>query len=273
MAWLDAKTFWEDAVRKAPLSMRPVHNLAYDYYEKNGHYQAAFELYRKELKLRGYNRRDISVAHVNLANHYYRSGDFGKASDHLDKALANMPDFELVQYRQAFVLSKTENLHRALDIISPLVARRPAVFDYNYLIAQILVKMGRSEEALCYLGRCLRISPGLAKTLTMMGVALNLNGYHHRAEWFLAAALDRSPGDKRTLLWMIDCKLQRSEPKVAAEYAARFLEGTPAHQIQASIGKALDDQFMSEGSKERLCRWIWVQAHEQTSRMLKGFPG
>jgi tetratricopeptide (TPR) repeat protein len=159
MAWLDAKSFWEDAVRKAPLSMRPVHNLAYDYYEKRGHYQAAFELYRKELELRGYNRRDISVAHVNLANHYYRSGDFGKASEHLDRALANMPDFELVQYRQAFVLSKTENLQRALDIISPLVERRPAAFDYNSYSADFSENEGRKKLDTSTL---LRLAPGSA---------------------------------------------------------------------------------------------------------------
>jgi tetratricopeptide (TPR) repeat protein len=272
MAWLDAKTFWEDAVRKAPLAMRPVHNLAYDYYEKNGHYQAAFELYSKELKLRGYNQRDISVAHVNLANHYYRLGDFGKASEHLDKALANMPDFELVQYRQAFVLARTENLPRALDIISPLVARRPAVFDYNYLIAQILMKMGRSEEALSYLGRCLRLSPGSARALTMMGVALNLNGHYQRAEWFFTAAIDRLPGEKRTLLWMIDCKLQRSEKEAAERYVLQFLDGIPANQIQDSISKTLDDQFMPAGSRERLSRWIWSLVHAQAAQMLKKFP-
>jgi tetratricopeptide (TPR) repeat protein len=268
MTWQDAKTFWEDAARKAPLSMRPVHNLAYEYYEKNGYYQAAFELYQKELKLRGYNRRDISVAHINLSNHYYRLGDFSKASEHLDKALANMPNFELVEYLRALVLSRTENLETALDIINPLVARRPGVFDYNYLIAQILVKMGRSEEAMGYLGRCINLSPGSAKTLTMMGVALNVNGQYQRAEWFLSSALHRMPGDKRTLLWMIDCKLQRSDEEAAGKYVMQFLDGIPANHIQASISKALEDQFMPAGSKERLSKSIWRRVHEQASRML-----
>ena len=43
--WLDHKTFWEDSARKAPLSMRPVHNLAYYHYERRGDYEKAFELY------------------------------------------------------------------------------------------------------------------------------------------------------------------------------------------------------------------------------------
>jgi tetratricopeptide (TPR) repeat protein len=273
MAWGDTKTFWEDAMSKAPLSMRPAHNLGYEYYEKIGDYQAAFELYRRELGLRGYNRRDVSVAHVNLANHYYRQGDFDTASEHLDRALAHMPDFELLQYRQAFVLARTERLTKALEIIGPLVARRPGVFDYNFLAAQILVRMGRSEEALDYLRRCLRLSPNSAKTLTLMGVAMNLNGFYARAEWFLAQALDRLPSDARTLLWMIDCKLQRSENESAAVYVRKFLDAVPANQLQTAIDKALGDRLMPAGSQERVRRRIWSHVHEQSSLMLENSRG
>jgi tetratricopeptide (TPR) repeat protein len=269
MDWLDAKVFWVDAVRKAPLSMRSVHNLAYEYYEKNGYHQAAYDLYHRELKLRGYNRRDISVGHVNLANHYYRLGDLKMAGEHLEKALANMPEFELVQYRQAFILAKAERLEKALYTIRPLVEKRPAVFEYNYLLAQIFVKMGRSEDALVYLRRCLRLSPGSVKTLTMMGVALRLNEHLQRAEWFFAVSLDRLPGDKRTLLWMIDCKLQRNDEVAARAYAMQFLDEIPINQIQASINKALDDQLMPKGSVDRLTRWIGFQMHGMASCKVK----
>jgi tetratricopeptide (TPR) repeat protein len=273
MAWLEPKTFWEDAARKAPRSMRPIHNLAYEYYEKKGHYQAAFQLYRRELELIGYNRYDLSIAHVNIANHYYRLGDFNQASEHLDQALANFPEFELAQYRQAFVCLRAEDLHRALGTLQPLVARRPGSFDYNHLMAQILLKMGRQEETFSYLRRCLRLAPESAKALGTMGIALNLNGNYERAEWFLGAALDRAPGDKRTLLWLIDCQLRRSDEAAAAASASKFLEGTPLDKIQASISKALDDLFMSAGTQERVSRWVWLQAHHRTSRTLESLRG
>ena len=97
MAWQDARTFWEDAAVKAPLSMRPLHNLAYEHYERVGDASAALYLYQKELGLRGYNRRDISTAHVNIANHHFRTGDYGAAIHHLETALRHYPEFELVQ--------------------------------------------------------------------------------------------------------------------------------------------------------------------------------
>jgi tetratricopeptide (TPR) repeat protein len=273
MDWLDVKVFWEDAVRKAPLSMRAIHNLAYEYYEKNGYYQTAFELYRKELTLIGYNRRDLCVAHVNLANHHYRIGDLAMASDHLDQALAIMPNFELVKYQQAFVLSKTEHLKRALDIVRSLVEKRPLVIEYNYLAAQILMKMNIAEEAVGYLRRCLKLTPGSAQALRMTGIALNLSGNFRRAEWFLTRALERLPGDKRTLLWMIDCKLQTSEAEAAVKFALQFLEGIPVNQIEASIQKNLNDHLMLPESVERLSRWIGLQMHEWASRKFNYVPG
>ena len=128
LAWLDPKTFWEDAVHKAPLSMRPLHNLAYYHYEKRGDYKRAYELYQRELGLRSYNRQELSSAHVNLANYYYRQGDFSQANEHLSQAHAAFPGFALVRHLQAFVLFKSGQPEKALDILRPLIAERTAPF-------------------------------------------------------------------------------------------------------------------------------------------------
>jgi predicted Zn-dependent protease len=137
-------------------------------------------------------------------------------------------------------------------------------------MAQILIKMNRSEEAMGYLRHCLRLAPGSVETLTMMGIALNLEGHYRRAEWFLGAALERLSGDKRSLLWMIDCKLRRSEEKAAKAYALQLADGTPVSEIKAAIDKALNDRFMPPESAEQLSRWVESQVREHTIRMLEG---
>ena len=263
MAWLDAKTFWEDAAKKAPFSMRPLHNLAYYHYEKRGKYQEAFELYHRALEYQDNNRLILSLPHIKIAEYYERWGAFDKASEHLDKALALFPGFEQVQYRQALMLFKAEKFERALDSISPLVMKRPNSFDLNFFIAQILIKMGKIDESLRHLGQCINLSPESEKAFLMMGIALNLNGKFQGAEWFLKKVMDRFPDDRLIQLWMIDCKLQISDETAAAEYTAKFLKGMPISQIQKKISTTLDDNFMSDRSKDRLSRWILLKANEQ----------
>jgi protein O-mannosyl-transferase len=246
MAWQDARTFWEDAAVKAPLSMRPLHNLAYEHYERVGDASAALYLYQKELELRGYNRRDISTAHVNIANHHYRTGDYGAAAHHLETALRNYPEFDLVQYRLAFVLAQTDQFDQAMDTLRPLLTKRPGVFDYYFLAAQICVKNGMIPEGLDHLRQCLRLSSDSVKALLMTGVALNLSGYPDRAEWFFKLALGRRPNDQRLLLWMIDCKLKQSDETGVREYAGKLIRAISPRQFQADVVRELSDGFMPE---------------------------
>lgn len=260
LAWLDHKTFWEDAALKAPLSMRPVHNLAYYHYEKNGEHEKAFELYLKALALEDNNRLILSLPHIKIAEYHERWGDFDKAAAHLDKALALFPGFEIVQYRLAEVLSRTSNPERALMIISPLVTKHPNSFDCNYIMAQILLRNGRSEDALRHLHSCLKLSPDSVEAVFMTGIALNLTGNWQAAEKFLQAVLDRHPSDKHALLWMIDSQLRRSDEAAAVDSAGKFLAGMTSDQVNRTVEKALDDNFMDEDSKGRLARWIAMQA-------------
>jgi len=77
---------------------------------------------------------------------------------------------------------------------------------------------------------------------------------------FLQAVLERYPNDKHALLWMMDCQLQRLDETAAADSALSFLEGMALNQALSTVGKILDDNFMPDDSKERLSRWIVLQA-------------
>ena len=47
--WSSGQLLWEDAAGKAPESSRPLHNLAWDYYERIGDYTSALEIYRRRI--------------------------------------------------------------------------------------------------------------------------------------------------------------------------------------------------------------------------------
>jgi protein O-mannosyl-transferase len=174
LAWSDAKTFWEDAAEKAPLSMRPLHNLAFEYYEKRGQFKEAFDLYSRSLKLRDYNCKGLGIAHNNIANYHYLNGDFEKAKEHLDIAVAASPDVDPARFFRAFILLKARKPEEAMAALAPLLRKHPKSLRYNHLAAQILLELNRIEEALASLQTCLLIAPDSAEALDLIGVAMNL---------------------------------------------------------------------------------------------------
>ncbi len=261
MAWLDAKTFWEDAARKAPLSMRPLHNLAYYHYEKNGRHQEAFELYHQALGRPDSNRLILSLPHIKIAEHYERRNDLDMACAHLEHALAIFPEFEQVRFRLALARFTAGHYDKAIAAAAPLAEKHPRSFDSRYLTAQILLKMGQAAEAIGHLQTCMLLAPDSEKAVFMMGIAANLNGNFKQAESLMERLRARFPNDKQTLLWMIDGRLQAADAEAAEAYARQFLEGVPLDRIAQAIDESLTDGFMPAANRERLSLWIVSQAH------------
>ncbi len=269
MAWSDAKTFWEDAADKAPFSSRPLHNLAFEHYQKTGQHEKALELYYKALRLNDYNRKSLSVVHNNIAVHYLREGNPRKAIENLKKAQAGYPEIETFQYLHALALFQTQDYHKALHILDTLLSDRPSVFNHLLLKAKILLHLDRVEEALAQLRRCVKLAPDSAETLSLIGVALNMQGHFKRAEMFLRRVLHRYPTDKTTLLRMAHCRIQANDKAMATAYISKFLNQVPVGQIESAFEKALDDPLFSLDFKERLYRLVLQQATEQTTGMLE----
>ena len=254
MDWQNDKAFWEDAARKAPLSMRPVHNLAYYHYERRGDYEKAFSLYTRALQLRDENRITLTFPHIKIADYYERKGDLESAIDHLEQALRIYPGFERIRMRQAQTLARAGHSDRALKVLEPLLDQRPDSFECNFLQSQILIGMARPRDALPHLSRCMDRSPE-PKVFLLTGIALNLVGDLDGAERFLNAVLDRFPADQLTQLWMIACKLQRDD-SAAAAYAARFRDGVSPERLPETIDAILSDGYMPDVTRERVTRLI-----------------
>jgi tetratricopeptide (TPR) repeat protein len=269
MAWSDAKTFWEDAADKAPFSSRPLHNLAFEHYQKTGQHKQALALYLKALRLNDYNRKSVSVVHNNIAVHHLREGNPRKAIEHLEKAQAGYPKIETFQYLHALALFQTQDYYKALHILDTLLSERPSVFNHLLLKAKILLHLDRVEEALAQLRWCVKLAPDSAETLSLIGAALNLQGHYKRAELFLRRVLHRFPNDKTTLLRMADCRLQANDKATATVYISKFLNQLPVGQIESALEKALGESFFSPDFRDRLYRLILQQATEQMIGILE----
>jgi|WetSurMetagenome_2_1015567.scaffolds.fasta_scaffold25452_2 protein O-mannosyl-transferase len=263
LAWADARTFWSDAAGKAPRSMRPVANLAYEYYERIGDYRRAFELYHQALELQDYNRMTVSLLHVNIACLYNFAGVFSRANEHIETALALAPEFDQARNQQALILCDAGKLADAYATILPLVEKRPHSPDYRYTLGYILLKYGRIAEALSELETTLKIAPKAPKLLSLTGIGASLGGDYARAERLLNLALQAVPNDKRVLLWMTDLKLRMQDSAAAGRFTARFLSDLQSDQVETAVASSLREGLMPESSRSALSAWIRSQAHAE----------
>ena len=139
-AWDTEGSLWQDAVAKAPNSGRALHNLAWGYLERIGRPDLALQLYRKSLKLGTHNKVQQSMTLNNMANLYYQSKDYQKASDLWSQASGNSPKIEFFKYRLAMASTKSGDLANASYHLEQLLQKHPEDAEYNFLKGSILLK-------------------------------------------------------------------------------------------------------------------------------------
>lgn len=268
--WQDAKTLWEDAAAKAPASMRPLHNLAFEYYERHGRHEEAYHLYLRSLGLRDYNRKGLGIAHNNIANYHYRRGEYAQAKAHLDLAVAASPEIDHVRYFRAVVLRKSGALPAALEEMDALRRSHPDSYRYNTGMAQLLLFDRRPREAEAMLRRSLERSPSSSEAWALLGVALVLTGEHESAADALARAVRLLPDHPGYRLWLIAGELEAGETRRAAENTARLLESAPRERIEASLRELRTDSPMPAGLYERLEAWVGRAAESGPAAIARG---
>jgi hypothetical protein len=193
MAWATEKSLWEDAIKKAPNSNRPLHNLAWGYYVKIGRYDKALELYARSLDLQRNNTFSKSLALNNMALIYFHKKDVMRAIGLWKQALELNPDLEIIQFRYAIGLTEMGDFENALETINQLLSRRPHHLDYNYLKGRILLMKKDYNSALKYFEKCLELKPGSAEIMRNIEICRNMLGQFSLAESVLENALKNDP--------------------------------------------------------------------------------
>ncbi|MGD8948222.1 MAG: tetratricopeptide repeat protein [Desulfobacterales bacterium] len=193
MAWATEKSLWEDAIKKAPNSNRPLHNLAWGYYVKIGRYDKALELYARSLDLQRNNNFSKSLALNNMALIYFHKKDVMRAIGLWKQALELNPDLEIIQFRYAIGLTEMGDFENALETINQLLSRRPHHLDYNYLKGRILLMKKDYNSALKYFEKCLELKPGSAEIMRNIEICRNMLGQFSLAESVLENALRNDP--------------------------------------------------------------------------------
>jgi tetratricopeptide (TPR) repeat protein len=262
--WLSELLLWEDAAKKAPGSSRPLHNLAWVYYERIGQYDTALNLYNQALKRQMNNTAQKSLILNNMANISFRRGDFHKAAELWEAAVIAYPKYIATKYRLALAREKSGQTQEALVLVDEILSKRPDYMDSLILKGTILLKQGQSDEALSYFKKCLNRNPFEKKAILNIGIGYNLLGRYGRAEWFFRILHHRYPQDRLLLMWLIETNLKTADQTDADRYTAKLLRLIRINELKSLRATLAAADLMSPLSRKLVLTHISKMLAERT---------
>ena len=269
--WLSDRILWEDAAKKAPAACRPLHNLAWVYYERNGQYDTALNLYDQALKRRMNNTAQRSLILNNMANIYFNRGDFDKAAQLWQEAVLSFPKYVAIKYRLALARKNLGQTDEALILLDQILAKRPNYLDPLILKGVILLKQRQFYEALSYFRKCLKLKPLGKKAMLNIGIGYNLLGRYERAEWFFRTLHFRYPQDRLSLMWLIETNLKAGDLADADRYAVRLLRLIRINEMKSLTATPTTADFMSPMSQKSVLNHISKKLAERTEDISEQF--
>ena len=103
------------------------------------------------------NGKSTALSHFALGNLMYLKGDFKDSQFHMERAYELDAKFLVIANNLAWLLAHNENpeLDRAYELIKGVVERRPDDARFRDTLASVLMKLGKTDEALTEFERAL----------------------------------------------------------------------------------------------------------------------
>ena len=261
--WKSEASLWEDARVKAPNAGRPVHNLAWAYYEVTGQFGKALALYHQASRMNFHLKSHRARSLNNMAGIYFRSGDHKNAVIFYERALAEAPDSETYRFRLAVALAHQKKWKTALAHLETLLFRDSRRFEYLDLKGIILMHRLQPIEALRCFHACIRNHSKEFKGYYHAGTALLAMGEPRRAEMLLKFGLGLNPDDLRARLRLVDVDLRTGEAGEAAVNLARVIRSTSIESVQTALKELAAEPHFDMESHRALVKAISAEVNKQ----------
>jgi tetratricopeptide (TPR) repeat protein len=231
-AWANERSLWEDALRKAPGSIRAHHELAFQYYEKRGLYSEALALYHRGLELNGQNVYEKTRSLNNIASIHFTRGNYLEAEKFFKMALDAFPRYDRIYYRLSLTQTRLGKWQDASKILANVISQKPPQEDALRLKGVILLHEGNPGEAINYFQACLKLDSTDWQNLLGIGAALTMHGSLEQGYNFLTMAETARPVEPLVHLMLAHNRMIIGEKTTAGRHLDRFIERVgPSHAL------------------------------------------
>jgi len=222
-AWANEKTLWEDTLVKAPNSIRAHHELAYQYYEKSGNYDAALSLYLRGLELNGQNVYEKTRSLNNIASIHFTRGEYAMAEHYWKEAIVSYPNYKQGYYRLALAQIRMGKWTKAAETLSSVIDKEPFDPDGLRLNGIILLHENKPEVAAGYFRKSIRVYPHDWESLMYLGLAFNMTGQGGKANRFYKMAGAERPKEPLIELLRAQNRLTYGNDNDVQSHLDRFI--------------------------------------------------
>jgi tetratricopeptide (TPR) repeat protein len=249
--WLSEKNLWQDAMRKAPKSARPLQSFAWGYYMKTGQTDKAIELFLKALDLQCNTTECGVFSYNNLASiYFYQLHDYQNAAKYFHKISESVAKNEKTELLLAQSYIRLGRFDQATNLLETLIAKNPTNHEAVYLKGIISLKQASYSNAYQQFRKCIRMESGNWRYFREIGVCLTHMGYFERGNWFLRQARQFFHNDIITLLKLADNRCRAGRIDQADEWIERLLEKTDLNVLERKFQGLRENDAWTPLSRE-----------------------
>ncbi len=220
--WKTEFSLWFDVMKKYPDLARP-YQLMGILFTRTGKDKLAEKYYLLSLTKKTQTPgRDRHLVYNNLGSIYLKKGQYDKAQQCFQRALDAMPGDAksyLNLIRTLIKKSDYGEAERLTDLAMKMKTHRKDA-EFLNLKGFILLKTGRSGEAIPYLRAARFVAPGAVNVYLNLAAALVKSGKYVRAQWLLTKATEKFGVKIRFLLLQVENEV-RHKKRQAADALAR----------------------------------------------------
>lgn len=170
-----------------------------------------------------------------LGRYYARKGEGGKAEAAYKQALALSPQFAPAAVNLADLYRQTGRDADGEAVLRAALEVSPQDGGLHHALGLTLVRLKRQDEAIAHLRRAAELEPDRARYAYVYAVGLESIGKRDEAIAVLEDTLKRHPGDRESLMALINFARAGGDPKTALRYADTLAEIEPDNEPLAGL--------------------------------------